>query len=96
MVITIKASEKDLRVLLSKEGNSMTDCVYKETNGSCTHPSNRSCCAKKLIHKSSTECDKNNEREVFLGGYQRKSKNRTSTKEVFIKNMCIRKRILGL
>ena len=47
MVITIEESEKDLRVLLSKEGNSMTDCVYKETNGSCTHPSNRSCCAKK-------------------------------------------------
>ena len=67
MVITIEESEKDLRVLLSKEGNSMTDCVYKETNGSCTHPSNRSCCAKKLIHKSSTECGKNNEREVFWG-----------------------------
>jgi hypothetical protein len=84
MVITKEESEKDLKELLSNKGISMTDCVYKETNGSCTHPGNRNCCAKELIHKSFTECVKNNEREVFLGGYQRKSKNRTSTKEVFI------------
>ena len=45
----------------------MTDCVHRETNGSCTHPGNRSCCAKELIYKSSTAYDKNNEREVFFG-----------------------------
>ena len=42
---------------------------------------------KKLIHKSSTECGKNNEREVFWGDYQRKSNKRIPAKEIFIRKL---------
>ena len=61
----------------------MTDCAYKETNGSCAHPGNRNCCSEELIHKSSPECEKNNEREVFFGVTKEKVKRGPSQKRFF-------------
>ena len=44
----------------------MTNCVYKEINGSCAHPGNRDCCAAEQTHKFFPESDKNDEMGKFF------------------------------
>jgi len=44
----------------------MTNCIYKETNGSCVHPGNRNCCAAEEPHKFFHESDKNDEMGEFF------------------------------
>ena len=44
----------------------MTNCLYKDTNGSCVHPGNRDCCAAVETHKFFLESDKNEELGEFF------------------------------
>ena len=44
----------------------MTNCIYKKTNGSCVHPSNRKCCAAEETHKFFRESDKNDDLGEFF------------------------------
>ena len=37
----------------------MINCVYKDTNGFCTHPGNRNCSAAEETHTFFDKCDKN-------------------------------------
>jgi hypothetical protein len=46
--------------------NIMRKCVYKKTNGLCSHPGNRNCCAAEETHTFFHKCDKNEKLGEFF------------------------------